>query len=919
MRPERFEAIDELLGWALELPPDERQAFLERECQDRPETRAHLERLLAADQAAANLLEGPWRALTLVEPDVEPGAPFGPYRVEREIGRGGMGTVFLGSRDDGEYERRVAIKLLGQGRFRPGSLARFKIERECLASLEHPGIARLYDSGRTRRGEPFLVMEYVDGEPIDAYCDHRRLAIEDRLKLFLKVLEAVAFAHRNLLVHRDLKPANILVSAAGEPKLIDFGIAKLLSAERVTHHGETAAGARLLTPSYASPEQIRGEPVTTATDIYSLGVVLCELLCGERPYRLTSDLPYELERAVLEQEPLGPSQALASRSREIVEERARSRSTSHRLLIGRLEGDLDTLVKKALAKEPHQRFGTAAELAADLERHLGGLPIAARPARFSYRAAKFVRRHRWAVSATASLAVVALAFLVTAIRDRWRANLERDRARQALEFLVESFGELNPYQRTGGATTALAVVEAGTKRLEEAEAGDPQVKAALFEALGGIFESFRQLDRAAGLLEQAVELRRATAGPQSLEFAEALERLARVRLNQGNYAASEALLEDVVARKRRLLGSGNAGLARALFALATAKDQRRTEETRSEADLLLEEAVDSCRGCAGKDRAIAGRALISRARIALERGAAAEAEALYRDGLDRSEQALGPQDPEVLLDRGGFALILLQQGKAAEAERMVRSALAGLRPILGEEHADLGELDSNLGMALLHQGKSGEAEQSFRAAMLTYAKVLGSDHPFVGLIQGNVVNALIYQDRWREALPLAIEALAARRKSYGATHPLVAQSLLSVAAIERALGQLTEAGQHAREALEIQRGSLPPDSPQLALSLAEQGRVLLAVGNAVAAEPLLRQAVELRQKHHPPEHFERLRAELALGECLLAQGRVQEAAALLNPAATLLKQLHLPESTVRRQAERAQEALRRHGGQAVPE
>lgn len=440
--------LEELLEAALELEPEERSRFLLEACPGDPELRAEVEAILRRETE-----DGPFDrlfgAFTEARPDehvdgITPGERLGPYEIARLLGRGGMGSVFLARRTDGHFEQQVAIKVLRRDTAGEEPRRHFLAERQILARLSHPNIARVFDGGLTAGGRPYLVMEYVEGMPIDGYCDERRLGIRERLLLFSAVCGAVHYAHRNLVIHRDLKPGNILVAADGRPKLLDFGVAKLLAAG-----DEDATPTRTrwlpMTPDYASPEQVRGDAVTTASDVYALGAILFELLSGHRPHRLGRKPPAEILRVLTEVEPPSPSQAVmtveegkggeGSTDRITPESVGRARGADLRTLRRRLEGDLDTIVLKALRKEPERRYAGAGELAADIERHLEGRPVLARPDSTGYRLAKFVRRHRAATALGVTLVLSVVGFAATMAVQAHRVARERDRADRAAELL----------------------------------------------------------------------------------------------------------------------------------------------------------------------------------------------------------------------------------------------------------------------------------------------------------------------------------------------------------------------------------------------------------------------------------------------------------------------------------------------------
>ena len=424
MTAQRWGEVKTVLGTVLEATAGERLALLDRLCGSDAELRAAVEELLAMEEQAGDLLDSmalPGAALRMDAPTASMPSTIGPYRVLREIGRGGMGVVYLGERADGEYRKQVAIKLITSGRGDAGVERRFRRERQILAQLDHPGIARLVDGGATEDGQPYFIMEYIDGLPLLAYCDRNRLGVNGRLELFLSVCDAVAYAHHRLVVHRDLKPGNILVTAGGWPHLLDFGLARVLDADEA--QDLTLTGAPLMTPAYASPEQMRGETYTVSGDVYSLGVILYELLAARRPYELKTGSLAELARVVCEQEAAPLAFAAAGAPAEAAEKRG----TTPDRLKRQLTGDLEKIVAKVLAKDPRQRYFSVAEFADDLRRHRVGLPVRARPATLRYRLGKALHRHRVAVPAGALAALLILGFAGTTW---WEARRSERRFQQ---------------------------------------------------------------------------------------------------------------------------------------------------------------------------------------------------------------------------------------------------------------------------------------------------------------------------------------------------------------------------------------------------------------------------------------------------------------------------------------------------------
>ena len=568
---ERYSRVQELFDAAVDLPGEQRAAFLANQCDGDAALRHEVEALLAEDAQSGSFGERP---RFVISSDVFPGAReeelagrrFGVYEVIREIGRGGLGAVYLAARADDEYRKEVALKLIRRGLDTDDILRRFRTERQILAQLDHPNIARLLDGGTSEDGLPYFVMEYVQGEPISTYCDLHGLKLNERLELFRKVCAAVTYAHQNLVVHRDLKPSNILVTSDGEPKLLDFGIAKLLSTDDELMFTQTAPGMGAMTPDYASPEQVRGEKITTASDVYSLGVLLYELLTGKKPYRLTTRTSEELSRAVVEQEPERPSAALSSQERR------------YHIAAPCLCGDLDNIVLMALRKDQERRYSSVAQFSGDIRRHLEGLPVIAHKDTVSYRASKFIRRNAVGVTAAVFVLLSLLGGIVatawqarratsnartaeeqarTASAERDRAQREGAKAQSINTFLQNILGFSDPTWVAGNPrgnahqmTIAEAIDEAA--RRSEAELADqPEVLAAVQFSIGRIYETRGQLDRAEALLRSSLDIRRRVLGSEHPETAQSMAALGERLTNSGKSAESDPLLREALAFFRR--------------------------------------------------------------------------------------------------------------------------------------------------------------------------------------------------------------------------------------------------------------------------------------------------------------------------------------------------------------------------------
>ena len=508
------------------------------------------------------------------------GDRIGPYRVLRSLGCGGMGEVYLAERADAQFEQQVAIKVVHGGALAVDMHSRLKLERQILAQLDHPNIAHLLDGGELPDGSAYIVMEYVDGVAIDVFCDLTHLDITARLKLFQTVCAAVHYAHQNLIVHRDLKPSNILVTAAGVPKLLDFGIAKLLDERRASRHtlALTQADIRIMTPDHASPEQVRGQAITTSSDVYVLGVLLYKLLCGSGPFFISSVRLSEIERAICEKDPLPPSQMVGGEESPESISVAQARASTARRLKRGLAGDLDNIVLMAMRKEPERRYGSAQQLAGDIQRYLDGKPVIARRDTVSYRASKFVKRHWLPVSAAAAATFMIVAFSVTTYVQSVRIAAERDRVEQQREvaeheraraeevssFLVNLFKLSDPGENRGNRVTAREILDSGAKRLQAGLQDQPATKAALLSTVGGVYDSLGQFRDALPLLDEALQLQAQSHESSRLDT---LLELGRARIGAGNLPAAEAPLQEALRLAQHDTGAISIATGHSLWSL----------------------------------------------------------------------------------------------------------------------------------------------------------------------------------------------------------------------------------------------------------------------------------------------------------------------------------------------------------------
>jgi serine/threonine-protein kinase len=935
VRPDEVPILEELLERALELAPAEREAFLDREAAGRDELRRSLGELLAAATRDGGRLDALADAVARDGPlEVEARAhreqQIGPYRLLGLLGRGGMGSVFLAERVDGLFSQRVAIKLVAFGAETPETLARFTAERQILAELDHPGIARLLDGGTTVDGRPYLVLEFVDGEPITDHCDRVRAPLERRIRLLLEVAEAVAFAHSRLVVHRDLKPSNLWIGADGRPKLLDFGIAKLLAA------GEGGALTRSTdrpgTLLYAAPEQLSGAPITTATDVYGLGAVLYELLCGRRPFEPAPD-GRALELRVLEEEPARPSAAAAGDWRA-----AERRGLAAPALERALAGDLDTICAKALEKDPARRYGSIGELAADLEHHLAGLPVAARAPTMGYRIAKFARRHRWGVAGAAAASLAGAAFVVALATQAAELRRERDRARDITAFFTRLFQLADPSEARGASVTVREVLEREAGALLAGPAGAPAAQADLLETVADVHRGLGLYERATPFSERLLELRLPREAEDPAGLVAARTRLGELYRLRGDYPRSREHLDAAVAAAVARLpldsparGDALRGSGRTRFAQGDLDGAER--------DLRAAIASHEAAGGAGDPGAAEDR--VALAAVLAGRGDFVGAEPLLRAALEAQRAALGPGHLALATTANDLATVLARKGDLAAALPVASEAVEIQKQVLGAVHPRVAIALNNLGSMHLARGEYRAAEPLLAESLAIRRQALDPKHPELAQSLANL--GLLYQivGRFEESAALQAEALSIRTAALGPRHVLVGQGIHNRGLLEQARGDLTAAERSMRESLallsellpekhpllainlhnlgallhergrlveaescyrrglEMRRALAPGGHPDVAYSLIGLARLLAQTGRGEEAEALAREAVERREKSHAAGSFERAEADAALGEALLARGDAAGGEGILRAALAGLAAIGEPRHDVR--------------------
>lgn len=741
---------------------------------------------------------------------------IGSYRIIQKLGEGGMGEVYEAEQTE-PIRRRLALKIIKWGMDTKQVVARFESERQALALMNHPHIAKVFDAGATEQGRPYFVMECVKGVPITEYCDKHRLSNRQRLELFNKVCDGIQHAHQKGIIHRDIKASNVLVTIQDDlavPKIIDFGVAKA-TAQRLTEKSVfTEMGQLIGTPEYMSPEQaeMTGLDIDTRTDVYSLGVLLYELLVGVLPFEsdaLRSAGFDEIRRKIREEEPPKPSTRLTTPGFD-TNHALKSRQTDLSTLEKQLKGELDWITMKAMAKDRTLRYASASELAADVTRYMKQEPVVAGPPSAGYRLRKYIRRHKVGVAAGA-LVMLAMVIgisgttigLVKAVKAERRAREEAEIALQVSDFLVGLFEVSDPGEARGNAITAREILDKGADRIESELRDQPRIQSRLMETMGRVYRNLGLYTLAAPILEKSLALKRKVYGEEDLEVAASLHTLAVLYDTQGKYEDAESCFRQSLAIKEKVYGQDNPEIARSLNSIAV---------------------------------------------VYWNQGKYAEAEPLFLKSLAIKEKTLGPDDPEVGNTLTNLGILYHLQSRFEKAEPLFERALAISEKAMGEDHPDVASNLNNLGSLYEDMGKPEEAEPLYERALAIWEKALGPEHSDVGITLHNLANLYRDQGKFDKAEPYYLRSFDIWKKALGEEHPYVAYSMRERANLYRDTGRYEEAEALYKQALEIFENSMGSEHLNVEETLDQYARLLRKTGRAAEAESLEARAKKIRDK-----------------------------------------------------------------------
>jgi serine/threonine protein kinase/Tfp pilus assembly protein PilF len=820
------------------------------------------------------------RTLTTGGPGGPAAGQIGPYRLLQMLGEGGMGEVWLAEQKK-PIQRTVALKLIKAGMDTKAVVARFESERQALALMDHTCIARVFDAGSTPEGRPYFVMEYVPGLPITEYCDKHKLTVKERLELFMQVCDGVQHAHQKAIIHRDLKPSNVLVVEQDNkavPKIIDFGLAKAMAQRLTDKTMFTEIGVMMGTPEYMSPEQADQSElnVDTRTDVYSLGVILYQLLVGVLPLEAKALRSAGMEailRAIREQEPPTPSNRIRSMG-PASSITAANRKEAPQSFARHLQGELDWITMKALEKDRNRRYSSPSDLSADIQRHLHNEPVIAHPPSAAYRAAKYFRRHRLAVSAAAAGVVLLAGFVMNQAIQLRRITRERDRADRITEFMTNMFKVSDPNEARGNSVTAREILDKASKDIDTGLANDPQLQAQMMKVMGDVYKSLGLYPRAQPLLERSADVRRRVLGPRNPDTLVSMSDLAWVLQEEGHYAEAEKLYRETLTIQRRVLGPEHTDSLSSMSDLALVLHY---EGHDAEADKLYRETLDLERRVLGPENPKTLAAMNNLAIVLSYEGHYAEAEKLDRERLDIQRRVLGPEHLSTLASMSNLAIVLDDEGHYAEAEKLDRETLDIQLRVLGPDHP--GTLDSmtNLAIVLYYEGHYAEVEKLDRETLGIRRRVLGPDHPRTLGSMNALAVVLQREGHDAEAEKLQQETLNIQRRVLGPEHPATLGSMTNLAAVLCDEGHYAEAEKLQRETLNIQRRVLEPEHPDTLESTANLAYILQHDGHYAEAEKLQRETLDIDRRVFGPEHPGTLALMNNLGETLRYEGRYAEA------------------------------------------
>lgn len=887
---ENWNKIKRIFSDALKIEISEREKFVIEACGENKQLLEEVQSLLTAhahpgplDKPPENLKQSLFGSSNTQS---YKNHVIGNYKIIKELGHGGMGNVFLAKRSDGQYDQHVALKVLRTNFISDTQNQRFLAERQILASLIHKNIARLIDGGITKNEQPWFAMEYVNGLPINEYCDKNQLTIKERLGLFKDVCTTVQYAHQKLIVHRDLKPSNIFVEKNGTVKLLDFGIAKALKPDDILGDQVpvTKTGVLPLTPAYASPEQIRGESITTASDIYQLGVLLYELLTGGTPYNVSGRSPSEIEQIICENTPTRPSASVTKNPDEhsamTPQQISNVRKTDPEQLQRLLRDELDIIVLKAMHKDPQRRYESAGHFASDINNYLRGKPVFAHPDSLLYRAQKFIQRHKIGFFSTAAIILLLIGYAMTITYHSQRtqdaleqARQENEKAKQITEYLMDMFEASDPSESLGENVTARQLLESGITQAEQLQE-QPEVQAQMFDLTGRIYMNLGVYEKADELLNRAYHVRVNYFTPPHNDIAESLHNLGILSWNRGNYRQAENYLRNALQMERNLYEGYHELIANTMTSLAIVLKELREFE---EAEPLYRQALEMDREIYGEKHESVANDLNNFGNFLESQGEYSDARKYYLESLALYRELLGDNHPSVAGSLTNLGRVSERMGELEQAVDYHRKALQTRRNIFDEQHPDIAESLYHVGTVLIDFEEYGEAEVKLKQSLSIQRSVLDSLHPDIsqtlnslGILMGRTENYEASEHYYRESLNVQQQLLGETHSEAGIT-----MNNLGLALIRQE--EYTEARQYLEQSLTVLLENFEKDHPMIIYPLLGLAHIHLDTKEPEKAEPLLRRSLEIQLSSSDEDHWMVGLIKSRLGRSLTAMREFEKA------------------------------------------
>lgn len=813
------EIVKSIFERALELDRISRELFFKNLTDEEKQYEEEVKSLLASYDDNSDFLEiDPGRDI-FSEDNIGPhpliGKHIGSFLIEEEIGIGGMGIVFSGRRDDNEFEQKVAIKILKQGLSSEYLIKRFENERQTLANLQHPNIAKLLDGGKTNEGLPYLIMEYIDGVPITEYCESGKLSVHQKLELFISVCNAVEYAHQNLIIHRDIKPENILVNSEGRVKLLDFGVSKLLEDNSSSENsGLTKTGTWHLTPEYASPEQINGENINTSSDIYSLGVLLYRIISQQNPYKIYNSSPLAISKILREGKIIKPSEVIQNTTRAagIKNEFSQKEDEFHKDSYKKIKGDLDNIILKAMHKDTSQRYASVKDFAIDISKYLNGHPVSAHEDTLVYRFNKFVQRHKVGVAIFILFNIVVLSGIAAIIyqgriaaKERDKAKIENTKYEKVNDFLTSILSSVDPSE-IGRDVKVYDILEKAAENVETELKDQPEVEASIRSTLGNTYVNLGEYDKGKPFLEKSYDINKNLYGLRSKEAAESIHDLANYYDWIGDY---------------------------------------------KKADSLYGKSIEIFRSVLTEPVKIFGDALNNHAIIKMNFSENDEAEKLYLEAIEISKKVEGKKTRNLAVMMNNLAISYMDVGKLEESEKYYKESLAIILDVLGEDRPEAGSSYNNMARLYIFKNEFDSAEVYLNKSYDLKYRLKGEDHPDVGLALNNLGVLEFHRKNYEKSEKYFMDGIKQYRKTYSADHPLISTSYNWLGRIFINTKSFSKAEDYLRKSLKIKTAKMPDDNWEIWSNKGELGIALVGLNKLKEAEKLLIPSYEYYNENLP--------------------------------------------------------------------